>query len=106
MDLDTLRQRLTGELYVPGEEGWDEGRTLFNAMIDKRPAAIARPADVGDVAACIEWARRSGTELAVRAGGHSVAGASLNEGGLVIDMRGFDTIEVDPAARTARAGAG
>jgi FAD/FMN-containing dehydrogenase len=106
MDLDALRQRLTGELSVPGDAGWDEGRTLFNAMIDRRPAAIARPADIDDVAACVEWARTSGTELAVRAGGHSVAGASLNDGGLVIDMRGFDTIEVDPAARTARAGAG
>src|SRR5688572_19614345 len=106
MGFDELRQTLSGELFVPGDEGWEEGRTLFNSMIDRRPGAIARVADVDDVAACIAWARRTGAELAVRGGGHSVAGVSLNDGGLVIDMRAFDSIDIDPAARTARAGAG
>jgi FAD/FMN-containing dehydrogenase len=106
MSFDELRQKLSGDLFLPGDEGWEEGRTLFNSMIDLRPGAIARVADEDDVAACVSWARRTGTPLAVRAGGHSVAGASLNDGGLVIDMRGFDSIEVDPDARAARAGAG
>lgn len=75
-------------------------------MIDKRPGAIARVANEDDVAACIDWAQRTGTALAVRAGGHSVAGTSMNDGGLVIDLRSLDAIEVDPDARTARAGAG
>ena len=106
MGFGELRQMLSGDVFLPGDEGWEEGRTIFNSMIDRRPGAIARPADVDDVAMCTAWARRTGTELAIRAGGHSVAGASLNDGGLVIDMRGFDSIEVDPEARTARAGAG
>jgi FAD/FMN-containing dehydrogenase len=106
MDFGELRQILSGDVFLPGDEGWEEARTLFNAMVDRRPGAIARVADENDVAVCVSWAQRTGTELAVRAGGHSVAGASLNDGGLVIDMRGFDSIEVDPEARTARAGAG
>ncbi|MGH3072048.1 MAG: FAD-binding oxidoreductase [Gaiellaceae bacterium] len=106
MDFGELRQLLTGQVFFPGEDGWEEGRTLFNSMIDRRPGAIARVADEDDVVACVRWAARSGARLAVRAGGHSVAGVSLNDGGLVIDVRGLDTIEVDPDARTARAGAG
>ena len=106
MDIRDLGAMLTGDVFLPGDAGWEEGRMLFNAMVDRRPAAIARVADVADVAACIRWARDTGRELAVRSGGHSVAGASLNDGGLVIDVRGLDSISVDPEARTARAGAG
>jgi FAD/FMN-containing dehydrogenase len=106
MSFDALQQVLAGELYRPGDDRWEEGRTLFNSMVERRPGAIARVAGDEDVAACIEWARRTGTELSVRAGGHSVAGVSLNDGGLVIDTRGLDTIEADPVARTARVGAG
>lgn len=106
MDFRELGQLLSGDLFLPEDDGWEEGRTLFNSMIDRRPGAIARVADEDDVAACIGWARRTGVSLAVRAGGHSVAGASVNDGGLVIDVRGLDAIEVDPDARTARAGAG
>ena len=106
MSFGELRENLSGDLFFPGDDGWEEARTIFNAMIDRRPGAIARVANADDVAACVSWAKRTGTPLAVRAGGHSVAGASLNDGGLVIDMRGFDSIEVDPDARTARAGAG
>ena len=106
MDFGDLSDQLSGRLFLPGDDGWEEGRTLFNSMIDKRPGAIARVANEDDVATCIDWARRTGTTLAVRACGHSVAGASVNDGGLVIDVRGLDAIDVDPAARTARAGAG
>ena len=106
MSFGELGQRLSGDLFLPGEAGWEEGRTLFNSMIDRRPGAIARIADVDDIAACVRWTRDTGTELAVRAGGHSVAGMSLNDGGLVIDVRGLKEISVDPEARVARAGAG
>ena len=106
MDVRELRSLLSGELFCPGDDGWEEGRTLFSSMIDRRPAAIARVAGEDDIAACIGWARRAGTALTVRACGHSVAGASLNDGGLVIDVRGLDEIAVDPDARTVRAGAG
>jgi FAD/FMN-containing dehydrogenase len=106
MSFGELGRMLTGDLFLPGEEGWEEGRTLFNSMIDRRPGAIARIADVDDIAACVRWAHDTGTELAVRAGGHSVAGMCLNDGGLVIDVRGLKSIAVDPEARVARAGAG
>ncbi|MEO5791237.1 MAG: FAD-binding oxidoreductase [Gaiellaceae bacterium] len=106
MGFDELGQLLSGDVFLPGEDGWDEGRTLFNSMIDRAPAAIARVADEDDVAACIRWAGANGVELAVRAGGHSVAGMSLNDGGLVIDVRGLKQISIDPDARVARAGAG
>ena len=106
MDFRELGQLLSGDLFLPGDDGWEEGRTLFNSMIDKRPGAVARVASEDDVAACIGWARGAGIALAVRAGGHSVAGISVNDGGLVIDVRGLDAIEVDPDARTARVGAG
>jgi FAD/FMN-containing dehydrogenase len=105
-DLGELRQMLSGALHLPADEGWEEGRTLFNSMIDRRPAAIARVADTDDIAMCLAWARRTGTEVAVRAGGHSVAGASLNDGGLVLDVRSLDSIHVDPVSRTARVGSG
>jgi FAD/FMN-containing dehydrogenase len=106
MGFSELGRILSGDLFLPGEDGWEEGRTLFNSMIDRRPGAIARIAGVDDIAACVRWARDTGTELAVRAGGHSVAGMSLNDGGLVIDVRSLKEISVDPAARVARAGAG
>ena len=106
MGFGELGQAISGALFVPGDEGWEEGRTLFNSMIDKRPGAIVRVAGEDDIATCVGWARRTGTPLAIRAGGHSVAGVSVNDGGLVLDVRGLDSIEVDPEARTARAGAG
>jgi FAD/FMN-containing dehydrogenase len=106
MDFRALGNLLSGDLFLPGDEGWEEGRTLFNSMVDKRPGAVARVADEEDVATCIGWARQSGVELAIRSGGHSVAGTSVNDGGLVIDVRSLGAIEVDPAARTARVGAG
>jgi FAD/FMN-containing dehydrogenase len=106
MGFSELGRILSGDLFLPGEDGWEEGRTLFNSMIDRRPGAIARIAGVDDIAACVRWARDTGTELAVRAGGHSVAGMSLNDGGLVIDVRSLKEISVDPEARVARAGAG
>lgn len=106
MGFDELEQVLAGDVLLPGDDRWEEARTLFNSMIDKRPAAIAQVATTEDVAACVRWARDTGTELAVRAGGHSVAGMSLCDGGLVIDMRSLTEISVDPEARIARAGAG
>jgi FAD/FMN-containing dehydrogenase len=92
--------------YQPGIPEYEEARTLFNSMIDKRPAVIARCSSPEEVAAAIRYARENNLEIAVRAGGHSVAGMSLNNDGLVIDVRGMTAIEVDPAARTARVGAG
>jgi len=106
IDLAASELELGGALLRPGDEAYDEARTLFNSMIDKRPALIAQCAGPRDVIAALRFGREQGLEIAVRAGGHSVAGASLCDGGLVIDMRPMKDIAVDPVARTARVGAG
>jgi FAD/FMN-containing dehydrogenase len=105
-DIDELRFRLAGGVHTPGEAGYDDARTLFNSMIDRRPALVARCASPEDVAAAVGHARRHGLELSVRGGGHSVTGLSLNDGGVVLDMRGIDQVEVDPTRRIARVGGG
>jgi FAD/FMN-containing dehydrogenase len=99
-------QGFRGEQFAPEDAGYDEARTLFNAMVDKRPAVIARCASRDDVALAIAHGRAEGAEIAVLGGGHSVAGASLNDGGLVIDMRAMKDAQVDPARRRVLAGAG
>jgi FAD/FMN-containing dehydrogenase len=103
---DELRLRLEGELYEPGSEGYADACTLFNSMIDKRPRYVARCTTADDVVAALAFARESGLEVAVRAGGHSVAGMCLNDGGIVLDIRGIADIDVDPDARIARVGGG
>ena len=85
---------------------YDEMRTVFNSMVNKRPAVIAQCATSDNVIDALALARAEGYEVAVRAGGHSVAGMCLNDGGLVIDVRPMKHAEVDPTARTIRAGAG
>jgi FAD/FMN-containing dehydrogenase len=94
------------DLIRQGDARYDEARTLFNAMIDKRPAVIAECGSPGDVAAALELARAERYDVAVRAGGHSVAGMSTNDDGLVVDVRPMKQVEIDPKARTARVGAG
>ena len=101
-----LIRQFQGAQLRPGDEGYDEARTVFNAMIDRRPALIAQCADAGDVTAAIGEARREGMRLAVRAGGHSVAGWSLVDGGVVVDVRPMKDIDIDIERRIARVGAG
>lgn len=101
-----LRSRLSGQAILPGDPGYDDARTLFNAMIDVRPGVIARCAGAADVQAAVAFGRETGLPTAIRSGGHSVAGASTVEDGLVIDVRDMKGVEVDPATRIARCGAG
>jgi FAD/FMN-containing dehydrogenase len=89
------------ELLRPGDDGYDEARTIFNGMIDRRPAAIARCAGVADVIEALALARESGLEVAVRGGGHSVAGHAIIDDGLVIDLSPMRGTRVDPESRTA-----
>jgi FAD/FMN-containing dehydrogenase len=104
--LDELREGFRGEVMEPGSTAYDESCTVFNGMFGRRPATILRPAGTADVIRAIGLARLSGLPLAIRGGGHSVAGFSMCEGGVVIDMRGLKGIRVDPHKKTARAQAG
>jgi FAD/FMN-containing dehydrogenase len=94
--------RLRGELIQPGDATYDGARALYNAMIDKHPALIARCVDVADVIAAVNFAREQGLTLAVRGGGHSGPGLGSADDGLVIDLSPMKGIRVDPAAHTAR----
>ncbi len=100
--LDALRGRLRGGLCLPGEPGYEQARTLWNAMIDRRPALVVRAAGAGDVLQAVNLAREHGLLLAVRGGGHNIAGNAVCEGGLMIDLSPMKSVRVDPGARTAR----
>ena len=104
--LSALEAGFTGELILPGDPRYDRSRSVFNAMIDRHPALIARCASSADVAAAVSFARETGLAVAVRGGGHSVVGYGVCDGGIVIDLGGLKSIEVDPLGKTARAGGG
>ena len=95
-----------GDLVAPGDEGYDEARKVWNGAIDRRPALIARCRSADDVVAALRHARERDLVVAVRGGGHGVAGLAVCDDGLVIDLSPMRGIAVDPAARTARAQAG
>ena len=101
-----LRSKLRGSLVLPEDSGYDEARLVWNAAHDRRPAAIARCAEATDVMRALEAARAAGLPIAVRGGGHSFAGKSTCDGGVVIDCSPMKTVEVDRARRVARAGGG
>ncbi|HET8758463.1 MAG TPA: FAD-binding oxidoreductase [Solirubrobacteraceae bacterium] len=104
--LGELRFRLAGGLYEAGDPEYDDACTLFNAMIEKRPLLVARCSAPDDVVAALAFARDHDLDVAVRGGGHSVTGLSLVDDGLVLDVRGMDDVDVDPARRVARVGGG
>ncbi|HMD57640.1 MAG TPA: FAD-binding oxidoreductase [Solirubrobacteraceae bacterium] len=95
-----------GELLLPADEGYDAARKLFNGMIDRHPALVARCADVADVIDAVRYARAEGLKLAVRGGGHNGAGLGSCDGGLVVDLSAMRGTRVDPEAGTVRAQGG
>jgi FAD/FMN-containing dehydrogenase len=104
-DLEAL-SGFSGELLRPADAGYDEARSIHNGLIDKRPALIARCRSAVDIAAAVGFARGNGFDLAVRGGGHNVAGICLVDGGVVVDLSPMREIDVDPEGRTVRAGPG
>ena len=100
--LDRLRASLRGSLCLPGEPGYDEARTIWNAMIDRRPALVVRAANADDVAHTVKLASEHGLLLAVRGGGHNIAGNAVCDGGLLLDLSPMKSVRVDAAALTAR----
>jgi FAD/FMN-containing dehydrogenase len=104
--LHQLRHRLGGYVYDPGEPEYDEACTLFNARIERRPRHVVHCSRPQHVTAALEYARLRNLPVAVRAGGHSVAGLSLVDDGIVIDVRGLREITVDPERRVVSVGAG
>jgi hypothetical protein len=104
--VEALRARFRGALLRPGEEGYDEARRVWNGAIDRRPALIARCAGADDVVAAVRFARERDLLVAVRGGGHAVAGHAVCDGGMMIDLSLMKAVRVDPAARVARAAGG
>ena len=100
--LEALRGALRGTLLMPADKGYDTSRTLWNAMIDRRPAAIVRAAGAGDVIQAVDFARKNELLLAVRGGGHNIAGKAACDGGLMLDLSAMRSVRVDPAAKRAR----
>ena len=106
IEIPRLRAAFDGRVTAPGDPGYDQARTIFYGGFDQRPAAIVRPADAAEVAQLVNLARDGGLELAVRGGGHSSAGHSTTDGGIVLDLSALTAIDIDPEARTAWAQGG
>jgi FAD/FMN-containing dehydrogenase len=102
-EVKAFQTRLRGKRLGPGDDGYDDARKVWNGMIDRRPALIARCTGAADVIAAVTFAREQGLLVSIRGGGHNVAGNAVCDGGLMIDLAPMKSIRVDPVARTARA---
>ncbi|MEU8471730.1 FAD-binding oxidoreductase [Streptomyces sp. NPDC029006] len=100
--LDALRDDLVGAVLAPADPGYDEARTVLDARTDRRPAVIAQCADATDVVRAVRFGRELDLPIAVRGGGHGVAGTALGDGALVVDLRRMHEVSVDPAAGAVR----
>ena len=104
--ITALGSALRGTAVVRGEPGYDEARTLWNAMIDRHPGLVIRAKSTGDIQAAVNFARVNGLVMAVRGGGHQIAGLAVAEGALLLDLSELRSVEVDPGRRTARVAPG
>jgi FAD/FMN-containing dehydrogenase len=105
-NLERLRRRFTGEVITPRDHRYGAARRIWNAIHDRRPTVIVQPRDADDVAAAVLHARECGLELAVRGGGHSMAGHSMSDDGMTVDLSAMNAVDVDPVARRATVGGG
>ena len=106
LSIPKLRENLTGRVIAPDDPEYDDARAVFYGGIDRRPAVIARVANASDVSSVVSLARETELELAVRSGGHSVAGHCVSEGGIVLDLSEMKALDIDVAGRTAWAETG
>jgi FAD/FMN-containing dehydrogenase len=106
LDASALKASLRGELIEPNDEGYDAARKVYNGMIDKHPALIARCADVADVIAAVNFGRQNNLLVSIRGGGHNAGGLGVCDDGLVIDLSLIRYTHIDPVARTVRVGGG
>jgi len=104
--LDGLRMRLRGPVFAPGDLGYEESRTVWNAMIDRKPAVVARCLGIADVIACVRFARENELLLCIKGGGHNIAGLATADGALILDMSLMRGVWVDPHRKVAHAQAG
>jgi FAD/FMN-containing dehydrogenase len=104
--LRALRDRFSGAILLPGDTGYEEARSVFNGLIDARPALIARCGETGDIVRAVTFARDNGLEVSIRGGGHGVAGRAVTDGGLMIDLSPMNEVRVDADAKVARAQGG
>jgi FAD/FMN-containing dehydrogenase len=104
--IEQLREQAHGDVITPDDAGYEEARTVYNAMIDRRPRAVVRCTSADDVVAAVNFARENQIDLAVRGGSHSVPGFGTCDDGVVVDLSGMREVVVDPAGRTTRAQGG
>ncbi len=104
--LDGLDSRVEGRLLRAGEEGWDDAVLVWNGMVARVPALVLQPTSAHDVAAAVAFARTHGLLLSIKGGGHNIAGTSIAEGGLTLDMSGMREVTVDPGAKVVDVGPG
>ncbi|HYD29320.1 MAG TPA: FAD-binding oxidoreductase [Azospirillaceae bacterium] len=100
--IETLRSTVRGRLVRPSDSDYDEVRAVWNAMIDRRPGLIIRCTGAADVMRAVDFARDRGVEIAVRGGGHNIAGNAMCDGGIVIDLSSMKSVRIDPWKKTAR----
>lgn len=103
---DAFESNVHGDVITPESDGYDTARSVWNGMIDKRPALIVKCSGVSDVVNAVRFAREHDLVIAVRGGAHNVAGHGTSDGGLLIDLSGMKGVRVDPATKTAHAQAG
>lgn len=100
--VESFSNQLQGKVLEPGASGYEDARTVWNGMIDERPSVVARCTGAADVIAAVNFARDLGLKLAVKGGGHNVAGKAVCDNGLMIDLSPMDSVQVDPQAQTTR----
>ncbi|MFC4541535.1 FAD-binding oxidoreductase [Halosolutus amylolyticus] len=105
-EYETLDHQIHGAVLQPGDDGYDEARSIWNATIDREPAVVVRPTGTADVVTAVAFARKYDLPLSVKGGGHNVAGNAICDDGLTIDFSSMTSVRVDPEAQTARVGPG